>query len=72
MPVFIQDAIKVQCAVIVFEVANAYSAKLTPTCNLDIRDEYLCEAATLIRSLPSMKFNLQLQIAIHDTKIIII
>ena len=69
IPVVIQDAIKEKCGDIVFYLGNNYLLKLTPTCDLDLPDEYLHETATLIRSLPSMMFNLRLQIAINDTKI---
>ena len=69
MPVAIQDAIKEKCGDIVTPTGNAYSTKLTPTCDLDLPDEYFHETAMLIRSLPSMLFNLRLQIAINDTKV---
>jgi hypothetical protein len=67
-PVFIQDAVKAQCGDIVFEIANTFAGKLPPTCNLNLPDQNLLEAAILIRSLPLMKFNLQFQIAVNDTK----
>lgn len=41
IPVSIQDAIRVQCDDIVFEVADAYSATLPPICNLDMPNQNL-------------------------------
>ncbi len=69
LPVAIQDAIKAQCGDEVFEVANAFSAILPSTCDLDVADQDIHEAANLLRSLPQMKFNLQFQIAVNDTKV---
>lgn len=70
LPVAIQDAIKAQCGDEIFQVANAFSSKLPPTCDLDFPDEALHEAANLLRSLPDMLFNLQFQIAVNDTKVL--
>lgn len=69
LPVAIQDAIKAQCGDEVFEVANAFSTILPSTCDLDVADQDLLEAANLLRSLPEMMFNLQFQIAVNDTKV---
>ena len=70
MPVVIQDAIKAQCGDMTFKLANSFAATLPSTCDLDLADEVLSEAADLLRSLPEMKFNLNFQIAVNDAKVI--
>jgi len=70
MPVVIQDAIKSQCGDMTFKLANSFTATLPPTCDLDLADEVLSEAADLLRSLSEMKFNLNFQIAVNDAKVI--
>ncbi len=68
-PVAIQDAIKAQCGDETFQVANAFSSKLPPICDLDFPYAALHESAYILRSLPDMLFNLQFQIAVNDTKV---
>lgn len=69
MPVLIQDAIKAQCGDVVLKVAHSFSAALPETCDLDVPNEVISQAAESLRSLPDMLYNLQFQIAVNDTKV---
>ncbi|MGJ8680463.1 DUF6090 family protein [Paraglaciecola sp.] len=69
IPITIQDAIRENCGDIVIEVAKTFSNKLPESCDLDIPNGEMGDAAKLLRMQPDMLAKLQYQVAVYDTQV---